>query len=416
MKKWFLFLLAAAMALGVLHGRNNTRKLVTVISTRIERTNTPVAAQSRSPDATTPWQALDLEDHARLIAELRLSGCPEETIRDLVMMRITRNYYAQLTALEEQRHLRMDWWRSDGEDAERLQSLQDLQSLRHLRRAMKNKVFETLGISYTEMMNKFDGFQRPIDSWLAPERQIAFETMQDRFSDEKENTLGGRVVLMTLNDDQKARLAELEKQQHDELAALLTPAELEAYDLRNSKAAQYVREQLTPAQNEKEFRAMVKVAQDMGATPPEGSGWGVDQTAKQQEAEAQKQAILAKIQESLGAETIAAQQKAEADAKALEAAKKEARSREEFVTELSDMAESVGADRAVGQQLSIRLTALREKLEAMEPTLTNLTAEQGVQLQAQVDAELETIAVETMGDKGHAFMKKFKEQEKSGKH
>jgi hypothetical protein len=415
MKKWFLFLLAAAVVLGVLRGHNRTHHLAATMNPRIVRTNTPVAAQSRSPDATTPWQALDLEDYTRLIAELRLSGCPEETIRDLVMMRITRNYYAQLTALEEQRHLKMDWWRSDGEDAERLQSLQNLQSLRHLRRAMKNKVFETLGISYTEM-DKFLGFQRPIDSWLTPERQIAFETMQDRFSDEKENTLGSRVVSMTLNDDQKARLAEMEKQQRDELTAFLTPAELEAYDLRNSKAAQYVREQLTPAQNEKEFRAMVKIAQDMGATPPGANGWGADQVAKQQEVEAQKQAILAKIQEALGAETIAAQQKAEADAKALEAAKKEALSREQFVTELSDMAESVGADRAVGQQLSIRLTALREKLEAMEPTLTNLTAEQGAQLQAQVDAELESIAVETMGDKGHAFMKKFKEQDKSGKH
>ena len=407
MKKWFLLLLAAAILLGVLHGRNSTRKLATVLGTRTVRTNTPVAAQSRSPDAMTPWQALELEDYARLIAEMRLAGCPEETIRDLVIMQITRNYYAQLTGLEEQRHLKTDWWRSDQDDTERLQSSQ---SLRHLRRAMKNKVFETLGISYTELLNKFVGFSIPVDSWLTPERQIAFETMQDRFSDEKVNTFGDRVGLMTLTGAKKDRLAELEKQQRDELAAFLTPAELEAYDLRNSKAAQYVREQLTPAQNEKEFRAMVKIAQDMGATSPEGNGWGVDQTAKQQEAEAQKQAILAKIQEALGAETIAAQQKAEADAKARQTAENEVRHRQEMVNQISDMTESVGVDRSVGLKMADRLEELKKRLDATLPEPKDLDEKQMAQIKAQIEAEVETIAVETMGEKGHEFMKKFKDK------
>lgn len=408
MKKWFLLLLVAAILLGVLHGRNRTRKLAAVLSTRIVRTNTPVAAQSRSPDAMTPWQALDLEDYARLIAELRLAGCPEETIRDLVIMRITRNYYAQLTALEEQRHLRADWWRSEEDDSERLQSSQ---GLRHLRRAMKNKVFETLGISYTEMLNKFVGFERPTDSWLTPERQIAFETMQDRFSDEKENTFGDRFGLMTLTDDKKARMAELEKQQRDELVAFLTPAELEAYDLRNSKAAQYVREQLPPALSEKEFRAMVKAAQDLGATSPEKySEWGADRAADLREAEAKKQEVLAKIQEVLGAETIAAQQKAEADAKAKETAENEVRQRQEFVDQVSDITESVGVDRALGVKVFDRLEELKKRLDATLPQAKDMDEKQMAQIKAQVEAEVESIAVEIMGEKGHEFMKKFKEK------
>lgn len=155
---------------------------------------------------------------------------------------------------------------------------------------------------------------------------------------------------------------------------------------------------------------MVKIAQDMGATPPEGSGWGVDQTAKQQEAEAQKQAILAKIQEALGAETIAAQQKAEADAKARQTAENEVRQRQEMVDQISDMAESVGVDRSVGQKMVDRLEELSKRLQATLPEPKDLDKQQMAQIQAQIEAEVETIAVETMGEKGHEFMKKFKDK------
>src|SRR6185295_6844623 len=60
--------------------------------------------------------------------------------------------------------------------------------------------------------------------------------------------------------DEVAKLAEQEKQMHADLAKLLTPAELEQYDLRASDTANYVRRQLSSfGASEAEYRAVYAI-------------------------------------------------------------------------------------------------------------------------------------------------------------
>ena len=49
------------------------------------------ARQAVSPPAT-PWAAIESADLQRFMANLRALGCPEQTVRDIVALRICRAY------------------------------------------------------------------------------------------------------------------------------------------------------------------------------------------------------------------------------------------------------------------------------------------------------------------------------------
>jgi len=69
--------------------------------------------------------------------------------------------------------------------------------------------------------------------------------------------------------ESQARRQELEREKAAAVAAILTPAEYEGYQMWESPAARYVRSSLPAAKSEAEFRAMVKVAAefDLGSNP-----------------------------------------------------------------------------------------------------------------------------------------------------
>lgn len=416
MKKKFIFMLVLAVVLGGIQGRQSARSLRGERAVRIVKTHSSPAALTHTLPATpemTAWEALELGDYPQFIELLRASGCPEATVRDLVMMCVTREFHAKQMALEAQRQQDVEWWRNFEDYATRIQSRQEV---RHLRREMKDKIYALLGISYEELLSGFMAYKDPgpPGAWFSPDKSDAYNAMWDRFQDEKEKLqiAIGAESAVTPNNDQKARLAALERQQRTELASLLSPAELEEYDLRHSEAARYVLEQLPQALSEKEFRTMVKVAQESGAVLPKaGSDWGADRAAEQRDAEAKKQEVLSKIQAALGTEVVEAQQKAAEEQAAQEAAAKDSRQKQEAADQVLDLVESIGFDRSVGQKVVGRLDELIKKWDATLPQTKGLDEHQQAQIQAQIEADVETIAVETMGEKGHEFVKKLKEKE-----
>jgi len=74
---------------------------------------------------------------------------------------------------------------------------------------------------------------------------------------------------------------------------------------------------------------------------------------------------------------------------------------------MSDIAESIGVDPAVGQQMLDRILEFKKQLDANPPP-NPTNEEQLIQIKNQMEAELEKMAVEVMGDKGHEFVKKLK--------
>ena len=135
-----------------------------------------------------------------------------------------------------------------------------------------------------------------------------------------------------LDEDERSELQNLQRQKRIEIAALLTPQELEGLDVRESPAARYALQKLPEAGAEAEFRAMVRAAREGGIT--EGSGWGGSSAsrygmatpgeAQDQREEEQRKAIEARVKELLGEQRFAQLQQAEAARQAAEEARQAA--------------------------------------------------------------------------------------------
>ncbi|HUR59353.1 MAG TPA: hypothetical protein VM029_16680, partial [Opitutaceae bacterium] len=102
----------------------------------------------------------------------------------------------------------------------------------------------------------------------------------------------------SLLPEDRARIALLEKEQRADLAKLLSPAELEDYDLRSSPTASSLRSKLTAFKpTEEEFRAIFKVQQAMdealGGTYARSIADLDVRKAKQAEADKEVERVLA---------------------------------------------------------------------------------------------------------------------------
>jgi hypothetical protein len=108
--------------------------------------------------------------------------------------------------------------------------------------------------------------------------------------------------------EDRSKLALLDKEQHVDLAALLTPQELEEYNLRNSSTASQLRSQLALFNpTEDEFRAIFKIQQTLD--DQFGSTMTMTMEQRRQYMEAQKQ-LLPQFQAVLAPDRFAAFQQA----------------------------------------------------------------------------------------------------------
>lgn len=378
---------------------------------RSERSNSvPIHAHQVAVPYDMPWKALAAKDYPAFIAIMRASGCPEQTLQDLVLMQLAREYQAVCDSHDDAMHLDPEWWhggRNYASESDRVRFW------REQRLEMSARVRELLGVDYAVLVARFLPVDYQPETWITAEKKLQLFSMLQGFKDDANAIrLGPEGWWASMDTTQKAQLAELEKSQRAQLAAFLTPAELEEHDMRNSDAARYARENLPPAASEQQFRTMVKVVMEHGVPQQER----FDERdfeyapAKQAEEEA-KDAIIHKIEIAIGADAVAVQAElAEKQArleelqKAKEKAEEEAVDNQLWSSRFSDMAAEIGVDPALGAKLRELLWAMNKEKEA-DPARLQLSADQQKALVIQA-------AVQVMGDndKGREFVKKMDEK------
>lgn len=359
----------------------------------------------------TPWARLESRDPAKLIANLRALGCPEPTIRDIVVFRVARRYRQQMMAAEEAAARSWDFSRN--------QSPQSFWERQDARSELRNQMLAEIEGLLGERATSLDAllgpaFQRMPDYLpLAKRQQIReLDTRYQRLAREWES----QRFTGTLDAEGAARWAELQRQKQAELAQILSPSEQEDYLYHESPAAQYVRQNLPQAKSEAEFRAIVKVAAETGMDPNANSGrnarYGIEPADPAlAKAEADKQAeFQRRLQEALGADRVAeqeAQKKAEAEQARLQ---EEQRHEQQERARLATLAESVGVSADAANQFMDRIKERQPEIEAkfksLENSLTGTPEEKQKLMEAAIKAELEKQAVEIMGEKGRDFVQK----------
>jgi len=274
---------------------------VTQIAVRkINATNLLAALASRPLN----WAALESTNYAAYIANLRGFGCPEETVRDIIITDIAKTYARRRAALRQQ-FRPYQFWRTD--DLSGYNDQPDLQrQLRDLDHEQRVLVKELLGVDYRREMDKYSDEVDAAYAFLPDEKQNRLHELQEKYREmEEEIHLRARGVL--LEEDERA-LRKLRHEREGALAALLTPGELEEYQLRGSDTAHNLRTRLSGFEmTEDEFRQLFRLQKLIDDQLPDAFDIddGVATAVKAQAALEAQAALAEEMREALGPERYA---------------------------------------------------------------------------------------------------------------
>ena len=189
------------------------------------------------------WEEIESADYSSYIANLRAIGCPEATIRDIIVADVNqlfaRRRATQVVTAEQQ------WWRSEPDPdvtqaaSEKLKSLED--ERRTLLTTLLGPQWESSYYPYPAHPNSppLDG---PILGALPPEVKQELRDIESRAGERRQAYLDA--MQKEGRQPDPAELARMRQQTRGELADALNPEQMEEYLLRYSNHAAALRAEL----------------------------------------------------------------------------------------------------------------------------------------------------------------------------
>ena len=248
MKTKVLFILSLALNAGLLmvllagkSGENNGAA-TTHPSPAEERatseTATPAAVQVVTETASQKfdWRVVESADYRKYIANLRAIGCPELTIRDIIIADVNKLFAARRNELLKTTNGFAYWKAGTGLGSF---SIAQMDKLRALNRERLDVLRELLGAEVADD-GSFMAAVNPANSmldFLPADKQRGIEAVREKFQALFAKALNGGVV-----NEEAMRAAQ--KQMDEELQAMMTPEEYRQYQLRMSPTATGMRAQL----------------------------------------------------------------------------------------------------------------------------------------------------------------------------
>jgi hypothetical protein len=260
------------------------------------------------------WGSVESDDYREYIANLRAIGCPEETIRDIIIADVNKLYAGRIAALYPSPR-DFKFWQSENRN-NREERRDRERKRREVEEEKEALIKELLGIDYEDEMAKWDG--RPDDdAWrlgfLTPEKQQAVEALQNKFRDMERALFNEiREAGGPPGPETRAKMAALRAQREAEMAQLLGPQDYQEYQLRNSNTARSMRDSLASfSPSEEEFRKIFEARNTFDEQFRFTRG-GDDEAVREQRRLAQQQ-LDDQLRSVLGEERFAQYQLAQDD-------------------------------------------------------------------------------------------------------
>jgi hypothetical protein len=212
------------------------------------------------------WNEIESDDYPTFIANLRRIGCPEVTIRDIIVADVNQ-LFAQRRA-QEVVTAESEWWKSEPDLNATEAALKKFTELETERTNLLTKLLgPNWNINFTQVSSPgtvaLDG---PVLGKLDPDVKLKIEELAATYGKKSiEYVEAQRAAGKPLDP---AEMARLRADNRAELAKLLTPEQLEEYLLRHSAEAEQLRDQLrgfsaTPDEFRSIFRARDAIDNDI---------------------------------------------------------------------------------------------------------------------------------------------------------
>jgi hypothetical protein len=259
------------------------------------------------------WSQLESEDYQTYINNLRAIGCPEQTIRDIIIADLDLLWAPRIWSIYP-RHRNLHYWESEEKELNNNYDQREFQRQeKSVDREKREVIRELIGADLVHERLKLQGEEDKLErrlQFLDPEKRMdlrdAIEPSQDQEWKITEKTWEEGAAL---TDADRAALKDIRVQREAELNRLLTPEERRQYDLWMSPAAQTVRHDLYGMNaTEQEFLQVYNLQKDFEAQwhPNEINFEDPSQAAAWERANAE---LESKVQETLGPERYAEYQR-----------------------------------------------------------------------------------------------------------
>jgi hypothetical protein len=218
-------------------------------------------------EAANAWSELQADDLKAQAEKLRADGFPPTMIRAIIAARIHADFAARRKALEAEAGEQPFWRAADQKNATALRSLY-MEEQKIIKDLLGRDPLNGTGAS---LRRQFPGFAEETIDQLTGIRERYDEQRMEIF----------RNVRGSLLPEEQAKSEALDKAMRAEIAATLSPADFDDYQLRTSNVANQLRYELTAFDaNEQEFRALFKLKSDFedqwgyrsGMTPDQMQG------------------------------------------------------------------------------------------------------------------------------------------------
>jgi hypothetical protein len=207
------------------------------------------------------WSQLESTDYRQYIANLRAIGCPEATIKDIILTDVMR-LYAQRRGQYYLNGRDFKFWETDEKRKLKQPQIEEREKqLAAIDKELPAVLRELLGINYEREVNKYfvdtDLDNRRL-AFLSDDKRSQILALRDQFEGERDRAMyqrqGGKLPAAGID-----QLRQIDQEQDEALSRLLTPQEKEEYQLSMSPAADRLRKELIGFNpNEDEFREMFR--------------------------------------------------------------------------------------------------------------------------------------------------------------
>ncbi|MCI0534596.1 MAG: hypothetical protein L0Z50_05155 [Verrucomicrobiales bacterium] len=223
------------------------------------------------------WSQIESPDYRKYIASLRAIGCPEETIRGLIILEINKRYAPRLAALTQQTNLFAIRHAGDPKNLERDEKL------RALKQEKTQLLEELFGIGCCDEELVISGHPDLRDGLLGfipGSKRRALRDLEGRYEQLQQQVYWKSHGYWLYEDELEVKA--LRARQREELNKLLTPEELTQYDLRMSPLAHSLQARLQVFHpTEEEFEKIFAVMQPFENDIDRGASAAQDQINSQ---------------------------------------------------------------------------------------------------------------------------------------
>lgn len=210
------------------------------------------------PIKSFTWEVVESADYREYIRNLRSIGCPEETIRDIIVADVNKLFEERKARLQGTRK-KLEYWKASSMFAMAAPDEELLKKKQELNQERRALLTELLGSAPEEKPDASTLLMESLEAmfdFLPPSKQTeVFEAMQ-RMQSKMMKSMGSG---MPDQQDMK-KMVQAQKDMEAEIAKLMTPEQFEQYQLRLSTTAMTMRMQLaTFDPTEEEYKSIFKL-------------------------------------------------------------------------------------------------------------------------------------------------------------